>query len=94
MAINADDMRVRAAAIELNVSARGLGRSSETIDRLEADARSGAQGPRANALWDIALLGHRGIQPGAPSKPSAAPSTIRTSATGPSRALRLSAATT
>jgi hypothetical protein len=64
MAINADDMRVRAAAIELNVSARGLGRSSETIDRLEPDARSGAQGPRANALWDIALLGNRGIQPG------------------------------
>jgi HEAT repeat protein len=64
MAINADDMRVRAAAVELNVSARGLPRSSETIDRLEADARSGAQGPRANALWDIALLGNRGIQPG------------------------------
>ena len=64
MAINADDMRVRTAAIELNVSARGLARSSETIDRLEPDARSGAQGPRANALWDIALLGNRGIQPG------------------------------
>ena len=63
MAINSDDMRVRQAAIELNVSARGLVRSSETIDRLEPDARSGAQGPRANALWDIALLGNRGIQP-------------------------------
>ena len=63
MAINSDDMRVRTAAIELNVSARGLSRSSETIDRLEPDARAGAQGPRANALWDIALLGNRGIQP-------------------------------
>ena len=63
MAINSDDMRVRSAAIDVNISARGLARSSETIDRLETDARSGAQGPRANALWDIALLGNRGIQP-------------------------------
>jgi HEAT repeat protein len=63
MAINSDDMRVRVAAIELNVSARGLARGSETMDRLEADARGGAQGPRANALWDIALLGNRGVLP-------------------------------
>ena len=63
MAINSDDMRVRDAAVEINVSARGLARSSATIDRLEPDARSGAQGPRANALWDIGLLGNRGIQP-------------------------------
>ena len=63
MAINSDDMRVREAAIEVNVSARGLARSPATIDRLEPAARSGAQGPRANALWDIGLLGNRGIQP-------------------------------
>jgi len=64
MAINSDDMRVRVAAIELNVSARGLARTAATIDRLEPDARSGAQGPRANALWDIGLLGNRGVEPG------------------------------
>jgi HEAT repeat protein len=63
MAINSDDMRVRTAAIEMNVSARGLSRESATIDRLEVDARFGGQGPRANALWDIGLLGNRGIQP-------------------------------
>jgi HEAT repeat protein len=63
MAINSDDMRVRIAAIELNVSSRGLERSVETIDRLEPVAREGAQGVRANALWDIGLLGNRGIQP-------------------------------
>jgi HEAT repeat protein len=63
VAINSDDMRVRAAAIEVNVSSRGLARSTETIDRLEPAARDGAQGPRANALWDIGLLGNRGIQP-------------------------------
>jgi HEAT repeat protein len=62
MAINSDDMRVREAAVEVNISARGLARSSVTIDRLEPAARGGAQGPRANALWDIGLLGNRGIQ--------------------------------
>ena len=63
MAINSDDMRVRVAAIEMNVSARGLSRDPATIDRLEPAARSGAQGPRANALWDIGLVGNRGVQP-------------------------------
>ena len=63
LAINSDDMRVRIAAIEVNVSSRGLARSEDTIDRLEPIARDGAQGPRANALWDIALLGNRGIRP-------------------------------
>ena len=63
MAINSDDMRVRTAAIEMNVSARGLARDRATIDRLEPDARFGSQGPRANALWDIGLLGNRGVQP-------------------------------
>ena len=63
LAINSDDMRVRVAAIELNVTSRGLARSEDTIDRLEPIAREGAQGPRANALWDIGLLGNRGIRP-------------------------------
>lgn len=63
MAINSDDMRVRIAAVELNVTSRGLARTGDTIDRLEPAAREGAQGPRANALWDIGLLGNRGIQP-------------------------------
>jgi hypothetical protein len=62
-AINSDDLRVRAAGIEVDIAARNLEKSSSTIDRLETDARSGEQGPRANALWDIGLLGSRGIDP-------------------------------
>ena len=57
------DLRVRAAAIEVNIVARGLEKAASTIDRLEPDARGGEQGPRANALWDIGLLGNRGIEP-------------------------------
>jgi hypothetical protein len=62
-AINSDDLRVRAAGIEVNIVARKLEKSVATIDRLEPVARSGQQGPRANALWDLGLLGGRGVEP-------------------------------
>jgi len=62
MAINSDDLRVRAAAIEIDIVARKLERNSGTVDRLEPIAVSGAQGPRANALWDLGLLGSRGVE--------------------------------
>ncbi len=63
IAINSDDMSVRVAAVEVNVTSRGLKRSEYAIDKLEPVAREGEQGPRANALWDIGLLGNRGIRP-------------------------------
>jgi hypothetical protein len=62
-ALNSGDLRVRAAAIEVDLAARDREKSSATVDRLEPDAREGEQGPRANALWDIGLLGNRGIEP-------------------------------
>ncbi|MBW8863247.1 MAG: HEAT repeat domain-containing protein [Acidobacteria bacterium] len=63
MGINSDDLRVRAAAIEIDIAARNLDKSPATVDALEPVARTGAQGPRANALWDLGLLGGRGIEP-------------------------------
>ena len=63
IALNSDDLAVRASAIELDLAALNIHKSSASIDLLEADARYGAQGPRANALWRIGLLGNRGIQP-------------------------------
>jgi len=63
-ALNSDDLRVRAAAIEIDLACRDLEKSAATVDRLEQDARFGGQGPRANALWDIALLANRGVEPG------------------------------
>lgn len=60
-ALNSDDLRVRAAAIEVNLAGRNVAKGLSSVDRLEPAARSGEQGPRANALWDLALLGNRGI---------------------------------
>jgi hypothetical protein len=62
-ALNSGDLRVRAAAIEVDLAARDREKSAATVDRLESDAREGEQGARVNALWDIALLGNRGIEP-------------------------------
>lgn len=63
VAINSDDLRVRAASLEIDLASRNLAKSAATIDRLENDARYGEQGPRVNAIWDIALLGNRGVEP-------------------------------
>jgi hypothetical protein len=62
-ALNSGDLRVRAAAIELDLAARNRKKDVATIGELEPDASFGEQGPRANALWDLGLLGNRGIEP-------------------------------
>jgi HEAT repeat protein len=62
-ALNSDDLRVRAAAIEVNLAGRNVAKSPASVERLESAARSGDQGPRANALWDLALVGNRGVEP-------------------------------
>jgi HEAT repeats len=63
MAINSDDLRVRVAAVEIDLLTRHLDKTAETVDRLEPAARTGAQGPRANALWDLGVIGGRGVEP-------------------------------
>ena len=62
-ALNSDDLRVRAAAIEVDIAARDLGKNDFTVNELEHQAQSGEQGVRVNALWDLALLGNRGVEP-------------------------------
>jgi hypothetical protein len=62
-ALNSDDLRVRAAAIEVDLAAMNVEKSTAVVDRLEPDARSGDQGPRANALWTLGLVGNRGVAP-------------------------------
>jgi HEAT repeat protein len=62
-AINSDDLTVRIAGIEVDIAARNLTKDSTTVDRLDAVARTGDQGPRVNAMWDLALIGNRGVEP-------------------------------
>ena len=62
-AINSNDLTVRIAGIEIDIAGRNIEKSPATVDRLEQVARSGEQGPRVNAMWDLALIGNRGIQP-------------------------------
>jgi hypothetical protein len=61
-AINSDDLTVRVAGIEVDIAARDLMKSSATVDELESAARGGEQGPRVNALWNLALIGNRGVE--------------------------------
>jgi HEAT repeat protein len=62
-AINSDDLTVRVAGIEVDIVGRNIEKSPATVDRLEATARTGEQGPRVNAMWDLALIGNRGVEP-------------------------------
>ncbi len=62
IALNSDEWRVRAAAIELDLAALNVPKTHGAIDGLEHEARYGDQGPRANALWRVGLLGNRGVQ--------------------------------
>jgi hypothetical protein len=61
-AINSDDLTVRVAGIEIDIAARNLVKDVSTVDRLEPAAREGEQGPRVNAMWDLALIGNRGVE--------------------------------
>src|SRR6185503_6658015 len=47
--------------IEVDIAARDLTKDSSTVDRLEAVARTAEQGSRVNAMWDLALIGNRGV---------------------------------
>jgi HEAT repeat protein len=62
-AINSDDLRVRAAGVEVDIAARNLEKTAAMVDRLEPVARTGEQGVRVNALWDLGLIGNRGVEP-------------------------------
>lgn len=62
-AINSSDLTVRVAGVEVDIAARGLTKDVATVDQLEPLARTGPQGERVNALWDLALIGNRGVEP-------------------------------
>jgi HEAT repeat protein len=62
-ALNANDLRVRAAAIEVDLAALGVAKAPESLERLWQQAQSGPQTQRVWALWELGLLGNRGVDP-------------------------------
>ncbi|HVO81954.1 MAG TPA: HEAT repeat domain-containing protein [Terriglobales bacterium] len=61
--MNSNDLRVRAAAIEVDLAALNQAKTSANVDRLAKEAESGSQQQRIWALWTLGLLGNRGVEP-------------------------------
>jgi HEAT repeat protein len=62
-AFNANDIGVRAAAIEVDLAALGVAKAPASVDQLSRQAESGTQSQRIWALWKLGLLGNRGVEP-------------------------------
>jgi hypothetical protein len=62
--LNSSDLHVRAMAIEVDLAALNVAKSSESVDVLEKQAHAGPQQQRIWALWTLGLLGNRGVEPG------------------------------
>jgi hypothetical protein len=62
-ALNSNDLRVRAAGIELDLAAMGAVKSPATVERLAQQAVNGPRSQRVWALWEMGLLGNRGVVP-------------------------------
>ncbi len=61
-ALNSDDLRVRAAAVEIDLAANNLSKTPQTVaqllHRIQTDPAS-----RPWALWRLGALGNRGVEP-------------------------------
>src|SRR5882672_10190632 len=62
-ALNSNDLRVRAAGIELDLKAMGAVKAPASVERLAQQAESGPRSQRVWALWELGLLGNRGVGP-------------------------------
>jgi HEAT repeats len=61
-AFDSNDLQVRAAAIDIDLAALNVARTSESVERLSREAESGPQSQRVWALWELGLLGNRGVE--------------------------------
>jgi hypothetical protein len=60
-ALYSNDLRVRAAAIEINLIVRNLAKTDEAADRLMESARE-VPGNRPYAAWELGMLANRGVE--------------------------------
>jgi len=61
-ALNSDDLRVRGAAVEIDLAANNLSKSSESVSRLVQRLHDNPA-DRPWTLWRLGALGNRGVQP-------------------------------
>ena len=61
-ALNSNDLRVRAAAIEIDLAAYNVKKTPENVS-LRIQALESGEGDRVTALWQLGLLGNRGVEP-------------------------------
>ena len=61
-ALYSNDLRVRAAAIEINLAVYNLSKTEETAEHLMASADK-TPSYRPFALWELGMLANRGIEP-------------------------------
>ena len=61
-ALNSRDLRVRTAAIDVDLAANNLSKSPESVARLIRQLQGDPEG-RGMALWRLGSLGNRGVEP-------------------------------
>jgi hypothetical protein len=60
-ALNSNDLRVRAAAIEIELAAMNVAKLPSNVDVFAKEAESADQSVRNWGLWTLGLLGNRGV---------------------------------
>jgi len=60
--LNANDLRVRAATIQVDLAAMNVAQDAATVDRLAAQADSTDHSTRIWAIWTLGLVANRGLQ--------------------------------
>ena len=63
VALNSNDLSVRASAIEVQLAAYGLTKTESTVDAMVRQADSRDHRQKIWALWALGLLGNRGLEP-------------------------------
>jgi hypothetical protein len=61
-ALNSDDLRVRSAALEIDLAANNLSKSPQSVAHLVHELRA-APSERSSILWQLGALGNRGVEP-------------------------------